>query len=881
MGKEGEIVDKNFTVKENELVKEEEMIKGFDDLGRIERLQHYVNLLDEDYFRALEHLSNEKMYNSQYKYYEEFEQNGKTDFLEELETYFPEISRSNGSRFYKKLDYNIGIICDEFVYNAYKDSANIKYISADSNVADSDFDFVIIVSSWRGIDGSWAQVASPRSDKREKLMNMVSAFKKSGIPTAFYSKEDPVNFHLFKDIAKECDVIYTSAVEMVEKYKEYCNNDNVHVMEFGVNPRYHNPVGSRTQTAEQNKDHVLFAGSWTEKYPVRNNESARMFDGVKENGFDLTIVDRNLELRKTRYQFPKRYIENLTYPMEHNDLMDTHRLIPWAINVNSVKYSETMFANRVFELQAMGNLMLTNYSMGVNNKFPNLFIVNTKADVKPMLNNHSENEYEDLRAKGIRQVMLNETGFHRVSQFAENFGLQSNIDEKKILVVASDVSAKIQESFDRQMYENKNLINEDELTKINISDYDFITYFSDEFIYEEYHLEDLLSAFVYTDVDFVTKQNTNLHDYSQSYENLSLTMFDITVLNNSFRTESENGYVIPMTEVMTDIPEKTNSEKLVSVIVPIHNNGRYLEDKCFRSLTRSSIFDKMEIIFINDGSTDPETISIINRLRRRYPDVVYVEFPEGSGSASRPRNEGAKIVKTPYLTYLDPDNEASGDGYADLLDKLIKNPELDMAVGNIMKEDNKRRATFKYSGTVKKFNNKKLLIEDTHKFMEESALRAQSIQALIVKTNIIQDNNIEMVEGAAGQDTVFFQELILNCHNVIGVETFVHMYYAAVSGSVTNTIGKKFFDKYYKLEIERIPFLKEHNLLETYLNERFNFYVKGWYLSRIDRIKPEERHDAITRFLDIYSLYDQYDKVEDNDLLEQIESLKNEVNYKG
>lgn len=858
----------------------EKEIQGLDDLNKIERLKYYVNLLDEDYFRALEHLSNEKMYNSQYKYYEEFEMNGKTDFLEELESSFPNISKSNGSRLFKKLDYKIGIICDEFVYNAYKDSANIKYISADDQESDEDFDFVIFVTSWRGIDGSWAQVASPRSDKREQLMRLVNKFKNKGIPTAFYSKEDPVNYHLFKDIAKECDVIYTSALEMVDIYKEYCSNDNVHVMEFGVNPNYHNPVGTRTETASKNKEHVIFAGSWTEKYPVRNNESARMFDGIKESDYDLTIIDRNLELRKTRYQFPRRYIENLTYPMEHNDLMNTHRLIPWAINVNSVKYSETMFANRVFELQAMGNLMLTNYSMGVNNKFPNLFIVNTKADVKPMLTNHTENEYEDVRAKGIRQVMLKETGFHRIAQFASNFGLQTNLNDKKILVITSELTPKVQESFDRQMYEFKTLVTKEDLDTINSNQYDFVTYMNDNFIYEEYHLEDLLSAFVYTDVDFVTKQTVGLHEYTGNYNDMNLTMFDVNILNNNFEPDTSNGYVIPMTEIMIETPQKNNNEKLVSIIVPIHNNGRYLEDKCFRSLTRSSIFEKMEIIFINDGSTDKETISIINRLRRRHPDIIYVEFEEGSGSASRPRNEGAKIVKTPYMTYLDPDNEASGDGYADLLRELMDNPETDVAIGNIMKEDNKRRATFKYSGTVKKYNNNSLFIEDTHAFMKESGLRAQSIQALIVKTKVIQDNKIKMVEGAAGQDTVFFQELILNCTNAIAVETFVHMYYAAVSGSVTNTIGTKFFDKYYKLEIERIPFLKKHNLLQTYLEDRFNFYIKGWYLSRLDRIKPEERNEAITRFLDIYSLYDKYDKVEDNDLLEQIRMLKNEVNYK-
>ena len=74
----------------------------------------------------------------------------------------------------------------------------------------------------------------------------------------------------------------------------------------------------------------------------------------------------------------------------------------------------------------------------------------------------------------------------------------------------------------------------------------------------------------------------------------------------------------------------------------------------------------MEIIFVNDGSTDETTIKIINRLRRRHPDIVYYEFETGSGSASRPRNKGARIVSTDYITPR-PDNEACGDGFISCL----------------------------------------------------------------------------------------------------------------------------------------------------------------------------------------------------------------------
>ncbi|WP_271399219.1 glycosyltransferase [Salinicoccus roseus] len=850
------------------------------EMNKSERLNYYTKLLDEDYLRAIEHLSNEKMYNTRHNYYEKFDQEGKVDFLNEISPYFTDLSKSNGSRYFEKLKLDIGIICDEFLYHSYKDVANFHYINAEGTGLGKHLDFLIVATTWKGIDESWEQVASPRSGKRHRLMELITHAKEMGVPVAFYSKEDPVNYDLFKDIAKECDVIYTSAEEMVPEYQSYCNNDKVFVMKFGVNPEYHNPVGSRSELAEENRNHVIFAGSWTKKYPVRNKESSQMFDGIKDSGYDLTIIDRNLHLKRTRYQFPSRYIENLTYPMQHEDLMNTHRLFRWAVNVNSVKYSETMFANRVYELQAMGNLMLTNYSMGVNNKFPHLFMVNLKEDVKPMLTNHTEEDYEDIRAKGIRQVMLNDTAYHRIGQYATNFGISTQLNPKEVLVVVDSVTERAKENFHRQMYAEKTLMEHSDVTQEVLKLYDFITYFEDDYIYEEYHLQDLLAGFVYTDVDFITKQHGAVHTFIDGKPVKGLTMYDIKVLDETLEPSGRNGYAIPMTEVLDTMPEPAgNTGKLLSVIVPIHNNGRYLEDKCYRSLTRSSIFDKMEIIFVNDGSTDEETIKIIDRLRRRNPDIRYYAFEEGSGSASRPRNKGADMVRTEYMTYLDPDNEASGDGYADLLNALLENREVDMAVGNIIKEDNHRKASFQYSSTVRKYNDGQNYIADTHKFMEQSGLRAQSIQALIIKTDVIQKNNIRMVEGAAGQDTMFFQELMLYSKKAMAVETFVHMYYAAVSGSVTNTIGKKFFDKYYRLEIERIPFLKKHGLFETYMQERFNFYVKGWYIARIDRIKTEERHEAITRFLDIYSLYDAYPRPKSEELEEIIKQLKQEVGY--
>ena len=76
-------------------------------------------------------------------------------------------------------------------------------------------------------------------------------------------------------------------------------------------------------------------------------------------------------------------------------------------------------------------------------------------------------------------------------------------------------------------------------------------------------------------------------------------------------------------------------------------------------------------------------------------------------------------------------------------------------------------------------------------------LRAQSIQALIVKREIIQENQLKMIENAGGQDTLFFYELLIHSQKSKVVDLNIHIYYAAVTGSVTNTISKKFFHKYF------------------------------------------------------------------------------------
>lgn len=304
-----------------------------------------------------------------------------------------------------------------------------------------------------------------------------------------------------------------------------------------------------------------------------------------------------------------------------------------------------------------------------------------------------------------------------------------------------------------------------------------------------------------------------------------------------------------------------HTEKLLSMIVPIHNNGKYLKYKCFNSILSLTSLERIEILFIDDGSSDKENLRIFDDLLVNYPFIKYKRFEKGSGSASRPRNSGMLMANCKYITFLDPDNEAISDGYSILLNEIETETDLDMVVGNIVREDNTKRNDISY---YKKVINvqKSQYIDESKKVLMATNLGVQSIQALVVKKSIIDENYLTMIEGAAGQDTLFFQELLLKCKKTKVINHNIHSYYAYVEGSVTNTVSHKFFLKFYKVEIERIKFLEEENLINFYMERRFNNYMKNWYFKKLEQVIDSKEKilakDTIIDILDLYSNYQEY-----------------------
>lgn len=96
----------------------------------------------------------------------------------------------------------------------------------------------------------------------------------------------------------------------------------------------------------------------------------------------------------------------------------------------------------------------------------------------------------------------------------------------------------------------------------------------------------------------------------------------------------------------------------LSVVIPYYNLGRYLE-QAVASVLNSS-YTNMEILIVNDGSTEQESIEKLN-LYRSHEQVKVID-KVNTGLADT-RNIGAEAATGTFLAFLDADDEVANTYY--------------------------------------------------------------------------------------------------------------------------------------------------------------------------------------------------------------------------
>mgnify|MGYP003310250792 FL=1 len=92
-------------------------------------------------------------------------------------------------------------------------------------------------------------------------------------------------------------------------------------------------------------------------------------------------------------------------------------------------------------------------------------------------------------------------------------------------------------------------------------------------------------------------------------------------------------------------------QPLISVIVPVYNGQDYLAN-CIECILKQT-YEQIEIIIINDGSTDGTGHECV-RLKQKYPNIHVINMADEGVSAAR--NAGLDAAKGAFVTFVDADD---------------------------------------------------------------------------------------------------------------------------------------------------------------------------------------------------------------------------------
>jgi glycogen synthase len=117
--------------------------------------------------------------------------------------------------------------------------------------------------------------------------------------------------------------------------------------------------------------------------------------------------------------------------------------------------------------------------------------------------------------------------------------------------------------------------------------------------------------------------------------------------------------------VLAAQPEIEQSD-LLSVVIPFYNLGAYIEETV-QSILASS-YRPLEIVLVDDGSTDQASIYVVDQLAAQHPEMRAIRI--ANAGLANARNVGAEAARGELLAFLDADDTIEPQYYAAAIDVL-------------------------------------------------------------------------------------------------------------------------------------------------------------------------------------------------------------------
>lgn len=289
----------------------------------------------------------------------------------------------------------------------------------------------------------------------------------------------------------------------------------------------------------------------------------------------------------------------------------------------------------------------------------------------------------------------------------------------------------------------------------------------------------------------------------------------------------------------------------ISIIIPCYNVEEYI-DRCLESVTAQTIgLDMLEIIVINDASTD-NTLDKLYQWKHRFPQNIMVITYEENLRQGGARNIGLEHASGQYIGFVDADDWIDKDMFKLLYEKMctlkfdaVKCKYIREACSGqyALSEDNRHDMEYAfpsknglYYGQITEYGN------------------CGSYGGLcegLYKRSLIMEHGIRFPEKLAYEDNYFCAVLNLYIGSLYILDKVMYHYFVNPASTVTSINAPHQLDR-LTTELMLIDAFKERGAFEVWHDEIERDFLQRFYLNTW--------HIVFTRFSYVPDIFSEMKK---------------------
>ncbi len=268
--------------------------------------------------------------------------------------------------------------------------------------------------------------------------------------------------------------------------------------------------------------------------------------------------------------------------------------------------------------------------------------------------------------------------------------------------------------------------------------------------------------------------------------------------------------------------------KVLTIVVPSYNTSVHI-DRCIPSMIDERCIEDVEILLINDGSTD-NTLDLLEKYQIQYPKSIRVIDKENGGHGSV-INRGILEAKGKYFKVVDGDDPLIPDGLCQLVGRL-KSIDADIVYTSYYRNYisiNKRELDCVHSieeGKVYEFDS----------ICHE--IGSLPLHALNYRTALLKDNKIKLTEKCFYEDKEYNLFPVPYVNTIVYYNIPTYIYRIGVAGQ--------------SISVEKL--VKNQAMLETITHHLCDFYER----ESVELSKPKRDYLASAIVDVIKNMYGMY-----------------------